>query len=260
MIKAKYFLRSWIAALGFSVLSCAPQAGGLVSSPRGETDITVDQQVYPDQEIKAMIAPYKARLDAEMNEVIGQVGTELFGRAEGESPLANFVADLTRAVIADSTGLPIDLGVTNTGGLRVPLAVGSVQLSDVYELMPFDNTLVVLRLSGAQMQQLYARAAQQGNIVFSGNSKLVVEDGQLATALIDGERIDPAASYLVATSSYLAEGGDNVTVFKQAETVEKTNILLRDAIAATFRSLQEQGQAAEAYVDGRYVNPALLKD
>src|SRR5690606_17639066 len=113
------------------------------------TAIPVSAEIDADADVAAMIQPYKTELDKTMNEVIGYSEVELV-KQRGESTLGNFVADAMLKKSIEAYGKDIDMAAITIGGLRNPLPEGKIMLKAVYELMPFENSVYVLKLSGVQ--------------------------------------------------------------------------------------------------------------
>src|SRR5690606_6510040 len=107
----------------------------------------------------ALIAPYRQQVTSKMSEVIGTATTEL-GKAEYESPLGNFVVDLMLQQTNMIMSEPVDMAQSTNGGLRVPLPAGPINVGNIFELMPFENELVVLTLDGPTTQELFDFAAR----------------------------------------------------------------------------------------------------
>jgi len=203
-----------------------------------------------DPAIAALIAPYHDKVTAQMTEVLGQAPTEI-RKNPGESPLGNFVADLQRTRASQATGQNIVLGVMTNGGLRSALPAGPVTMGNIFELMPFENEIVVLDAPGPVVQQLFDYAARI-KMGISGATYTVTFDGMPKDIKIGNQVFDVNQERLwpIAISDYLASGGDNMTFFK-ALTPRHTNILLRNAIADHIRQLTKEGKPVEGKVDGR---------
>ena len=203
-----------------------------------------------DPAAAALIAPYQAKVTAQMREVLGTAPAALT-KGSGESPLANFVADLQRVRAGQVLGEAIPLGVMTNGGLRAGLPAGSITLGSVFELMPFENELVVLDAPGAVVQQLFDYAAR-GKMAVSGATYTVTPDGQAKDIRIGKDLFDANQDRLwpIAISDYLASGGDNMVFFKSV-VPRHTNVLLRTAIADHIRALTKAGQPVAAKVEGR---------
>ncbi|MCC3152604.1 5'-nucleotidase C-terminal domain-containing protein [Hymenobacter sp. BT770] len=214
------------------------------------TSQVVGKTQAEDPAVAALIAPYHDRVTSQMQEVIGNAPAALT-KMPGESPLANFVADLQRARASQALGQPIPLGVMTNGGLRAGFAAGPITLGSVFELMPFENELVVLDAPGPVVQQLFEYAAHI-KMAVSGATYAVTFDGLPKDIRIGGQPFDPNQdkTWPIAISDYLATGGDNMVFFKTL-TPRHTNILLRTAIADHIRALTKAGQPVTAKVEGR---------
>lgn len=240
---------SLLAALA---LSSGCQRATYVAKPTLQpvTAQPVNKTLADDPTALATIAPYRQRVTEQMTAVIGTAPTALV-KSNGESPLSNFVADLQRTRASRELGQPIDLGVMSNGGLRAPLPAGQVTLGAVFELMPFENELVVLDAPAAVVQQLFDYGARV-KMAFSGATYTVSPEGKAIDIRIGNQPFNPAQSrtYTIAISDYLAGGGDNMVFFKPIKP-RGTGVLLRNAIADQIRELTKQGKPVEAKVEGR---------
>ncbi len=203
-----------------------------------------------DPAVAALIRPYHDKVAAQMQAVLGTAPTAL-AKQPGESPLANFVADLQRQRAAEVLHEPIPLGVMTNGGLRAGLPAGPVTLGNVFELMPFENELVVLDAPAAVVQQMFDYAAHV-KMAVSGAVYTATADGHAHDIRIGGQPFDPAQAkpYAIAISDYLAGGGDNLLFFKTI-IPRHTGVLLRAAIADHIRELTKAGKPVTARVEGR---------
>ena len=232
-------------AAGCQRAAYAPTArfAPVTSRPVGKTQAE-------DPAIAAIIAPYHDRVTAQMQEVLGTAPEPLV-KAPGESPLANFVADLQRQRASQALKEPIPLGVMTNGGLRAGFAAGPVTMGEVFELMPFENELVVLDAPGPVVQQLFDYAAHI-KMAVSGATYTVTFDGLPKDIRIGDQPFDvnEDRTWPIAISDYLATGGDNMTFFKTI-VPRHTSVLLRTAIADHIRDLTKAGQPVAARVEGR---------
>ncbi|SHI59594.1 5'-nucleotidase, C-terminal domain [Hymenobacter daecheongensis DSM 21074] len=247
------FFRSRLAALSLlATVALAPacQRAGYVAKPQlaPTTAQPVGKALPDDPKAAATIAPYHQKVTEQMNEVLGTAPAAII-KNSGESPLANFVADLQRTRASQALGQPVDMGVMTNGGLRAGLPAGTITLGSVFELMPFENELVVLEVPGPVVQQLFDYAARI-KMALSNVTYTVGADGKPTSILIGGKPFDPAKTYTIAISDYLAGGGDQMVFFKALKP-RGTGILLRNAIADHIRTLTKQGKPVEAKVEGR---------
>ena len=242
------------APLLLALLALAPGCQRAAYAPTARfapaTSQPVGKTQAEDPAIAALITPYHDQVTAQMQEVLGTAPAPLV-KSPGESPLANFVADLQRERASQALGQPVALGVMSNGGLRAGFAAGPVTLGAVFELMPFENELVVLDAPGAVVQQLFDYAAHV-KMAVSGATYAVTFDGQPRDIRIGGQPFDANQDRLwsIALSDYLATGGDNMAFFKPLP-LRRTNVLLRTAIADHIRALTKAGQPVTAKVEGR---------
>lgn len=236
--------------LGFSLLlaGCAPTLTptAQLSNP---TDLPVSTAIVPDPAAESTIAPYRARVDQTMNEAIGHAPVAL-EKGAVESALGNFVADLTRTQTMAVYGKPIDMGGMTSGGLRNPIDQGPVTVGDVFELMPFENEMLVLTLSGQTVKEMFDYAARVQNLSIA-NATFSMRNGKIESIFIGSAPFDINKTYTLAISDYLANGGDNMTFLKDALKVEQTGLLARDAILKEIKALTAQGKLVTGQIDGR---------
>ncbi len=211
--------------------------------------IPVSAEIKADEEIAAMIQPYKTELDKTMNEVIGYSEAELV-KQKGESTLGNFVADAIWKKSIEAYGKDIDMAAITIGGLRNPLPEGEIILKSVYELMPFENSVYVLKLTGAQTKHLFEYLAEQQNIAIA-NSMVILRGAEIVNVFIGGKPLDETGQYTLAISDYLAGGGDHLAFLKEAEIVEKLPLKVRDLLVEQIREKHGSGQKIHSNIEGR---------
>lgn len=209
-----------------------------------------------DSAVHAILFPYKLRLDSVMNAVVGQTAFALPKEpGKTETLLGNFVADACLAkgnsAYKPADGKPGQVCILNNGGLRASLPAGNITKGNVYELMPFDNEIVVVTISGAKMWDLVKFAAASGGVPIAGMSIGMKPDKTPATVLIGGVPFDSTKTYKVVTSDYLANGGDKMAFLKDPISNEKTGYLIRNAILDTFTEAQKAGKVIAPVTDRR---------
>lgn len=188
-----------------------------------------------DKTVKDMIAPYKEQLDAEMNVVLGVIAEDMI-KSKPNSNLGNWFADLLQSIANIEFDGYIDFATQNYGGLRVPVvAKGDLTVGDIYEVMPFDNKLVILNLSGEKTLLLLNRIAEYGGWPISSNLTFSIEDDKATNIMIKGEPFDVRKTYRVALPDYTANGGDNCDFLKE-EPQEDNDKMIRDLIVEYFEN------------------------
>ena len=245
------FLRPALAGLSLIGLATACQRGPLVATARlaPSTSQPVSAALPPDAGAAAYIQPYHEQVERQMQQVIGTAPVAL-GKNPGENAIVDFVADLQRtAASAYFKGEPIALGVMTNGGMRNALPAGPVTLGNVFELMPFENELVMLDAPGPVVQQLFDYAAPI-HMAISGATYTVGSGNKPQDIRIGGQPLDPAKTYSIAISDYLAGGGDHMD-FLKASQLRHTGLLLRTAIVDHIKALTAAGQPVVAPAGGR---------
>ena len=193
-----------------------------------------------------LLAPYKAQLDAKMNRQLAVVKTPML-KASPEGALGNWMADIMVQAARDlNPGKEIAFAATNPGGLRLQeIGAGPLLVSEVYELMPFDNKLVVLDLSGAEVREFIAHMTNSGGWPVSADLSADVTSGKLV-ATINGQPLDDNARYLVATIDYVANGGSRASMLKGKPMMD-SNRFLRDILV----EYAEKTPEIEVKVEGK---------
>lgn len=244
-------LASAILLIGGS--SCASHHYEVTSIERSRILIDQRYDAYPDAAASAFLAPYKQQVDSLMSPVVGTA--ERYMEAyRPESELSNLACDILVWGGKAFDEKPV-FSVYNMGGIRAALAKGKVTTGDVLDMAPFENKICFMTLTGTKVLELFQQIAHRGGEGVSHAVRLVIsKDYKLVSATINGEAIDPNASYRVATLDYLAEGNDGLTAFRSGTDVvspkeEKNNV--RYIIMDYFRQQTAQGKTVDAKKEGR---------
>jgi len=206
-----------------------------------------------DAKIDSLIAPYKNQVDVEMSKVIGQCST-LMNKEQPESALGNWSADAVAEMTAFYTKKEVDFAVLNYGGLRIgSLAAGSITKGKIFELMPFDNMLVLVEMKGRELDALFKYLVTKGGWPLSKSMRLVAgKDATIRTVSINGQNIVHDKIYQVATIDYLANGGDNCDFFV-GKAQKSTGVLLRNAVIEYVENQTKNEKTINAAKEGRLV-------
>ena len=225
--------------LALSILAAAVgcRAPLAVQKVDAQDNIRILADMPEDPAMKAVIAPYKASMEKQMNTKVSYTAQEL-NKSGDNSALGNLLADYTYEAgqrwAAQQKLPPVDAAVINSGGIRSIIGKGDILVKNVFEVMPFENELVIVKLSGAEMQGLFDfyRRSQKNNPVSHLN--IEIKNGQLARALVNGAPVRTDRDYYIATSDFLALGGDNMDFFSRGELIA-TGLRLRDLYLEEFK-------------------------
>lgn len=203
---------------------------------------SLDSHITPDKEIVALVKPYSTDLNKIMQEVIG-TNAHAMTKAKPEGLLGNFVADLSLNWAKQIDSLPeVSICLLNHGGLRTSLPQGEITIGNIYELMPFDNSLVWVKLSSEEMDRLVTYVRATGGQPVSG-IQINADNYQLT-------QTSNQTSYWVLTSDYLADGGDQMDFFLNKERIN-SGVLLRSIIIEHYRALTKLNRTGETQIDNR---------
>lgn len=216
--------------------------------------INVISDSISDPEFDRILEPYKSKIQALMSEVIAQSSTGL-ASYRPESPLSNFLSDLVlhRANLYIASKKPdsqVQFSLYNHGGIRASVPKGAITIENAYEIMPFENEMVLLRLNGKQVQDLADYIATRKGEGVSGIS-FGMMDNRAVDVKIQGVKLDQEKTYWMVTSNYIANGGDGMKVLTWADQRIDTGILVRDAIIEHLRKMGDRGEDVVADVEGR---------
>jgi 2',3'-cyclic-nucleotide 2'-phosphodiesterase (5'-nucleotidase family) len=255
MFLRKIFFPLFVSA-AISVVAC--------HSPAHVTQVDVQyvemnkNNAQTDSATDAILLPYKDSLDKLMNVVIGHTDVVMPKENDKtETLLGNFMCDLCLARI-NSPDTKISIGITgdiclfNNGGIRSSLPKGDLTRKNIFELMPFDNELDIVTISGKQMWNLLRFVAMSGGEPMAGLRLGVKPDKTPGTISIQGQPFDSTKIYNVVTSDYLAYGGDKMDFFKNPLKLTTTGIKIRDAILQYCEEQTQQGKILTAKLDGRF--------
>lgn len=247
---------TWPLLLGMFVVSACSSTHYYAARSTGSALLEVTDQANPSlvsgpsSNLANYLQTYHDSLDRSMNQVLVQ-SAKYLKKGGVESELGDLLTDLFREQAQKRYGATIDLAHMNNGGIRAELPAGNITLRNVYEIMPFDNDLVVLTVSGETMRQfieyLAARQDPQSGL------KLVVdkETKKPLEIYVQGQPFDPQKTYRILVSDYVATGGDSAFFLKNSLKSEPLNYLMRDAIRDYFVSKGQQNQILNPQLDGR---------
>lgn len=200
--------------------------------------------------VGALIAPYKKELDAQMGEIIGH-SDALLTKDQPESTLGNWMADATQTQAVLLSTSTIDASFQNYGGIRIPeLAAGKVQLGKIYELMPFDNMLVIVEMNGKTLQLLFDQMATDGGWPVSKEVSYRIRNGKAMRLMISNKTVDKNQVYHIAMPDYIANGNNGCEFLLGLER-EDTGVLIRDLLIKEVKERQQAGEGIHAAITGR---------
>ena len=235
-----FMKKIWIL-LFFSFLIIACKNNSYEVSKINAKQLKIVNEVKQDSSIIQLFTPYKKKMTKEITKSLS-FSPKILERTDGnlQSTLGNLVADLSyekaNELFKNKTGKTVDFSMSNYGGIRAAIMKGDVTVSNAFELMPFDNTLVVVELNYDKIKALFNYfVAKKRAHPLSKNIQLTIENDSYKV-LINGKSIQKNRTYFIATSNYLQKGGDGMIFFSEPESLFDSNFLIRDAIVDYFES------------------------
>lgn len=237
----------------FFLISCKHEA--LKTAEISAERISIDQSLEANKEIEEFIRPFSEHINKTLDSVVAYNPQDL-NKSDGElnTAIGNLMADIlmeqAAPVFKNRTGNDIDMVLLNHGGIRSTVGKGPVTARTAYSLMPFENEIVVVEITGSKIQEMltYLENNRTAHPV-SGIKIAMNRNYKITNASIGGKEIDPGNTYFVATSDYLQQGGDNMNFFRDPVNFYRVDYKIRNAIIDYFNKVDTLKTAR----DDRYI-------
>lgn len=220
----KHFFHCFAFFLLFSACQQTqiPTGIGFKGYPVGQSKTTDLSQLE-------MLKPYTDSVDKTMNEILAENAAEML-KAVPNSTLGNFLADAYLWAAREKFEKRADVAFMNHGGVRINrIPAGEIDRRIIYEVMPFDNTLVIVELKGDLLQKTLDRIAEDGGGGGVAGLSMRIKDKKAVDVMIGGLPLDPARTYFMVNSDYAVDGGGGFNAFKTLPQ-QRTGYFQRDAI------------------------------
>ncbi len=205
--------------------------------------VSISSDIEDSENIEKIIAPYRSTLDSIMDEVIGYAAHDLTTRGQYESTLGTFVTKLSLDQSISFFEREVDAAIMNHhGGLRAPINEGPITLGEVFQVMPFENEIVLLEISGNELVEVIKYIGETGRSMIWPVSFHVSSSG-IENIRLDGKEIESEKSYVLSISDYLANGGSGFHMLTSLKRLDVTPIKLRDMIVKEIRDRTARGDS-----------------
>ncbi len=208
----------------------------------------IEKQTQVDSSIIKLLMPYADSINKTMNNVIG-FSTRGLTKRQPESELGNFLTDAIKEMAEKKFGKKVDAAFINFGGIRSYIPKGDITTGKVYELMPFDNLIILQDLKGSTLKLFLDKMADRGGVPQSG-LKFQLKEKKAINILVDGKPLEMNANYTIANSDYIANGGDDCDMLRSIPQQNK-GYLMRDAFIEFIKQKTKEGKAIDWKTDGR---------
>lgn len=221
-------------------------------------NIPIDIQVGPlDSVLDSMVKPYRDSIGIDMGTLVAVSSTALI-KGKPESKLTNLVSDIlmdfgNSYCLDQHLICKPDMAYVNYGGIRASLPKGEITVEGIFELMPFENEIVLIKISGESVLQMAQKVAERGGEGVAG-MKLGIRDGKVGSLTTAGNSIVPSATYWLVTNDYIANGGDQMSMFLDPLDRINTKIKIRDLLIQSLSERYKRNGIIEVKEDGRIFN------
>jgi 5'-nucleotidase len=221
------------------------------------------QPVTPDPNVTALLKEARETVESINGEVIGDISRPINRAEKGESAMGNLVTDMMRAATLADPNIPdADLAIQNSGGLRADLSAGPFTYGELFEVLPFDNILVTLQITGAQVKKIFELALVDNRVFQVSGVKVYYRSTPKPgvtpsakfnfdeyTHVVDyletssGQRFDDKKTYTLVWNDFLTNGGNGMKVLMDQlpkDVIKRFyNATLRDASLAQIKAKKE---------------------
>ncbi len=225
-----------------------------LSKIRGK-EVLIDSVLANNAQIEDFVTPYRNRVNEVLDSTLAFAPFTI-SKSDGElnTTAGNLMADVVLSeanpIYKSRTGNNIDFVLLNHGGIRSIISKGTISSRTAYEVMPFENTIVVAELSGKSVQEMvnYLRDSGRAHPV-AGLQIILDAQNNVKSVKVQGKPLNDTETYHVATSNYLLNGGDRMGFFKDAVNSVNTDYLIRNAMIDYFKKVD----TVAPKVDDRFI-------
>ncbi len=217
--------------------------------------IEINDSIPNNADIEAFIKPYKEHVNKTLDSALAYA-PETYSKNDGNlnTAIGNLMADIVleqaNPFFMSKTNNTIDMVLLNHGGIRAPILKGTVTARTAYQVMPFENSIIVVEMKGVHIKKLiaYLQKSRKAHPI-SGLKLTVDKNYDVIKALINNNEIEDKNLYFVATNDYLYNGGDKMYFFKEVGKAHKLNYKIRNAMIDYFSKVD----TIAAKIDDRFI-------
>lgn len=240
--KLKKYANKWLQIgliLTFIITSSCSEQKHYIRAITG-VEIPILDTLKSDATIEEYIKPFREHIDKDLNTVLSYAPVTLDKSGAWQTTVGNLMADATlecaNRIFNSRTSNNIDLVLLNIGGIRSILPKGNVTTRTAYELMPFENKVIIAELPGSAIVEMidYIISEKKAHPL-SGMTFTIDTDNKPHDIRIGGKPFDLNKSYYVATSDYLITGGDRMYFFQKSIKNTDIDYKLRNVMIDYFK-------------------------
>ncbi len=239
-----------------TIISCSDKKSYTPERIKSD-NISIDTYLTEDLTITAFIKPYKEAIQSEMDSILAYVPASHSKKdSKYNTAIGNMMSDavfeMTNPIYKQKTGHSLDAVLLNYGGIRSSLNKGNITTRTAYEIMPFENEIVVLEMTASQVNKMFEYLQNGTAHPFTGITIQLDKAGTISKSQIQGKDIDTTKTYFIATSDYLKNGGDNMNFFSDSKSELFLNYKIRNVLIDYFK----KHDTIAPIVDNRFTREA----
>jgi 2',3'-cyclic-nucleotide 2'-phosphodiesterase (5'-nucleotidase family) len=250
-------MRRFLVGLGafLLIISCTPHWS--VHQINTKNVLINVQTGSVDSLVQSIVIPYRDSIEHDMSKLVTVSSSPLI-KDKPESKLTSLIADILLEsgldyCVRQHVNVTAAVSYVNYGGLRASLPQGDITVGRIFELMPFENEVVLIRISGEALLKMAERIAARGGEGIAG-MKLGIRDQKPSVITIGGEPLDTSLPYWLVTNDYIANGGDQMSMFLNPLQRIDTRLKLRDVLIQTLSNRYKNDGNLDVKLDGRIYN------
>jgi 2',3'-cyclic-nucleotide 2'-phosphodiesterase (5'-nucleotidase family) len=217
--------------------------------------LPITDSIIDTDSVDKFITPYRKHINEVLDSALAYAPSAIskndgyFNTSAGNL-MADIVISEANPIFKSRTGQNIDFVVLNHGGIRSVISEGKVSERTAYEVMPFDNSIVVIALKGKSVRNLISFLINTKKPHPIGGIQIILnKNGSLQDLNIQGKPFDENKPYYIATSDFLANGGNDMGFFSDGLNSVDLNYMIRNAMIDYFKKVD----TLKAKVDDRFI-------
>ena len=221
-------------------IACAQSKMFVTKIEGKEIGITDKNKEIPS--IEEFVKPYRENIDKDLNTILAYAPQTIDKTGEWQTTIGNLLADVSlqrsNLIFSSREKKDIDICLLNHGGIRSIISKGNVTARTAYEIMPFENSAIIVALKSDQIIEIanYIISEKKPHPL-SGLNFTIGKDKLAKNLLVHGKPLENERMYYVVTSDYLANGGDNMTFFKKGIASYTIDYKLRNVLIDYFKEV-----------------------
>lgn len=216
--------------------------------------INSDCSSYHNPPLQKELEKSRKKLEKKMGVVIGYCPEDMISRMP-QSPLSNFLTDILVEIANKYCQKhhkeAVDFSLLNFGGIRSSLHAGDITIGNLFEIAPFENSLVIADIKGSELLKLFRRFQVKKCEPYSRQVSITYLGDYFQKVLIHGKEIDNDKIYRVATLDFILTGGDNILDGIEIPNADYTELVVRNAYINHIKKMTAEGKSVTGRFDNR---------